>query len=115
MLTAVIGPQQTHVIRAYLTMSTPAPAGKRRRVPPRAEHQAPLLRTPELLQSLKAEGFVVSRRMLDYAVAHGFVPAPRKFGNWRRWSPQQADAFRAYLRSRSHVQPAHLYEKEGGK
>lgn len=90
-------------------MSSPAPAGKSRRVPRRAGLPGALLRTPELLRLLEAEGFVVTRRMLDYAVENGFVPPPKKFGGWRRWAPAEADAFRQYLLTRSHVQPDQVY------
>ena len=67
--------------------------------------------TGQLLARLRREGFHVTRRIVDHAVAIGMVPRPAKVGNWRQWTPAHADAIRDYLRRYSR---AHSLNRNGG-
>lgn len=70
------------------------------------------LSTNDVLGLLGREGFFVTRRMIDHAVALGLVPAPQKTGGWRRWSSDHIAAIRAYLLTRSRKQASEL---DGGR
>jgi hypothetical protein len=71
------------------------------------------LTTNEVIGTLRAEGFRVTRRIINHACDLGVVQRPPRAGNLRRWTAFHLEALRYYLREHSRTQPAGIAGEVG--